>query len=86
MQHSPQPVSPTATDLQFGSLACFACSVCVLVLGFWKLMSLDLSDVQLFMGSLLVLNLSAMGIVAGLLVPISLRAQELAVAREQQQG
>jgi len=86
MQKSPQSLSSTATDSQFGSLACFAVSVCVLVLGFWKLFSLELSEGQLFLGSLLVLNLAIMGVVAGLLVPITLRAQELAFVRERQQS
>jgi hypothetical protein len=58
-------------DTKLAPMACFAAGILVLVLSFWKLTRLDLSEAQLFFGVLLTLCVSLLSIVVGLLLPMS---------------
>ncbi len=51
--------------------ACFVTSLLVLAASFWKLMRLDLTEIQLYCGVLLSLTTPLLFVVIGLLIPMS---------------
>ncbi|MBR9801348.1 MAG: hypothetical protein ACE37I_01670 [Rubinisphaera brasiliensis] len=83
MKRTTRQVGTSSSDIQLGSLACYVLATVVLVAGFWRLFSVEASEIQVLLGALLVLNLSVMSAAVGLLLPISLRSQQLAHAHEQ---
>ncbi len=55
-----------AADLCFSQVACYAAGLSVLVLGFWKMGALEqMTEVQTFLGVLLVLCFSGLCVVLG---------------------
>jgi len=83
MNRTTRSVGTSSSDIQLGSIACYFLAAVVMVAGFWRLFSIEASEIQVLLGALLVLNLSVMSVIAGLLLPISLRSQQLAHAHEQ---
>lgn len=62
-------------DLMMARVACWFVSGLVLVLGISKLSLLPLSEGELFLGVLLVTNLSLMCCLIGLVLPLVVRAE-----------
>ena len=58
-------------DMKLAQVACFVVGLLVLVLSFWKLTRLDLSEAQLFFGVLLSLCAPLLFIIVGLLLPVA---------------
>lgn len=82
MKNAPGLKIPALSDIQLGSLACYGMALAVLAFGFWRLFSVESSDLQFLLGVLLVLNLAVMSVIAGLLLPVSFHYQQLAEAKE----
>ncbi len=59
-------------DAKLGQFSCFTTSAVILLLSFWKLAQLELSEAQLFFGILLASCVSLLFIVIGLLLPLTL--------------
>ncbi len=85
MKNTPRPLFPTFFDLQLGTFACYAMAFAVFVLGFWRLFSIEATEIQFLMSSLLILNLSVMSFIAGLLLPVSIQRMQLLQAEQQSQ-
>ena len=71
-----RPLTSSGFDAQAGRTGCWLVSGLVLVLGLLGLSRLDLTEVELFLGILLLLNISLMGVLIGLVLPIAARIDE----------
>jgi hypothetical protein len=58
-------------DVQAGRVACWLVSVAVLILGCLTLARLELTEVELFLGLLLVLTVSLLSVLLGLVLPMA---------------
>lgn len=72
-------ISTARFDAKFGQMLCWTFSVVVMVGGLYRLTQLTLTEPQFFMGMLLIVALSMLGLVTGVLLPI---AQYVAEKRE----
>ena len=63
-----------ALDARVGQFVCWVGAVLVLMLGFYKLLRLSLTEVELFFGLLLVSAVSLLCVLIGLVLPIALRS------------
>jgi hypothetical protein len=63
-----RPISSGRFDDRFAQVACYVGSLLVLVLGILKLCRLGLDEAHLFLGLLLVLCLTTLGVIGGSLV------------------
>jgi len=66
-----RPLTSARFDVFAGRLACWVAAILVLVLGFFKLTQLPLSETELFFGLLLVLAVTMQMILFGLVLPQS---------------
>lgn len=78
IQSLSREITHDAFDRTLGSVACFVAGVLVLVLSFWKLTRLELTEAQLFLGVLISLVVPLLLIVIGLLLPICSAAKRAA--------
>lgn len=62
-----------ALDARVGQFVCWVGAVLVLMLGFYKLLRLPLTEVELFFGLLLVSAVSLLCVLIGLVIPIAMR-------------
>jgi hypothetical protein len=63
-----KPIGSARCDDRFAQVACYVGSLLVLVLGILKLCRLGLDEAHLFLGLLLVLCLTMLGVIGGTLV------------------
>lgn len=73
-----RPISSTNTDASIASLASYVFGILVLVVGFTGVTRLNVSEVELLLAVLGVLNVSLLMIVFGQLIEIYRRLQALA--------
>ncbi len=57
-------------DAKAAQIACWICSLIVMVVGIFKLTRLQLTEAELFFGILLVMAVAILVIITGLLMPI----------------
>src|SRR3954454_6226849 len=69
-----RPIGTRRLDDRVAQMACYAGSLLVLVLGVLKLCRLGLDETHLFLGLLLVLSLTILGVIGGTLVGPSEKA------------
>jgi uncharacterized membrane protein len=62
-------ISSDAFDTRLGQGTCFVASIVVLVVSFWKLTQLDLTETQVFFGLLLSFCTPLLLVIIGLLLP-----------------
>ena len=74
-------LSSETSDLRFGQIVCIATALLVLVLGLWKLVTLDLSEPGMLIGLLLTFCISVLFVILGQLLWVS---HYLKVWREEQ--
>jgi len=74
-------LSSETSDLRFGQLVCIATALLVLCFGFWKLIHLDVSEIELLIGLLLTFCISVLFVILGQLLWVS---HYLKVWREEQ--
>ena len=74
-------ISSETSDLRFGQVACIATALLVLCLGLWKLIHLDVSEIELLIGLLLTFCISVLFVILGQLLWVS---HYLKVWREEQ--
>jgi len=74
-------LSSETSDLRFGQIVCIATALLVLVLGLWKLVTLDLSEPEMLIGLLLTFCISVLFVILGQLLWVS---HYLKVWREEQ--
>jgi hypothetical protein len=65
-------ILPEQTAVRLSQALCFAGSIFVLLLSFWKLTRLELTEAQMFLAVLLSLVTPLLLIVIGLLLPVSI--------------
>ena len=63
-----QQVSCESVDGWVAQIVCYLAGVGVMILGFWKLTRLSVTEVELFLGALLVLLVAVVMIAIGLLM------------------
>jgi len=63
-------LSSNDIDCLFAQTATFLGSIVVCIAGLYALIRLDLSESEMFLGILLVLAVTLLGIICGLLIPI----------------
>jgi hypothetical protein len=66
-----RPLSSARWDAKFGQIVCWLVSMMVLVLGMFKLTRLPLTETELFFGILLVLTVTLLGLLIGLVLPLT---------------
>ena len=66
-----RPVTSTLFDVRAGQTVSWLAALLVLVFGLLKLGRLPLSETELFFGVLLVLTVSLLGVLIGLVLPMS---------------
>ena len=64
-------LSSETADLRFGQIVCIATALAVLCLGLWKLIHLDLTEVEVFFGLLLIFCISVLLVILGQLLWLS---------------
>lgn len=69
-------VTTDTFDAKLAQVACFVVGALVLMLSFWKLLRLELSEAQLFFGVLLSLCAPLLFVVVGLLLPVTIGANK----------
>lgn len=74
-------LSSEASDLRLGQVVCIATALLVLCLGLWKLIHLDVSEIELLIGLLLTFCISVLFVILGQLLWVS---HYLKVWREEQ--
>jgi hypothetical protein len=63
-------LTSTGFDAKAAQIACWICSLIVMVAGILKLTRLQLTEAELFIGVLVVMAVTILCIIAGLLMPI----------------
>lgn len=63
-------ITSSVFDAKAGQTLCWLASMFVMVGGIFKLMSLKLSEVEFFLGLMLIVTVSLLGIILGILLPI----------------
>ena len=66
-----RPLTYSGTDAKLLQITCWLASGMVLVLGMLKLTTLPLTETELFFGLLLVLTVGLLGVLIGLVVPLT---------------
>lgn len=69
------PLTSPMGDARIAQAAAWFCSVCVLVLGIFKVCRLDLNEAQLLFGLLLVIAVSLLGVLIGLVLPLAVAVE-----------
>lgn len=64
-------LSSEASDLRLGQVVCIATALLVLCLGLWKLIHLDVSEIELLIGLLLTFCISVLFVILGQLLWVS---------------
>jgi uncharacterized membrane protein len=77
-------ITSEAFDAQSGQVVSWLVSILVLILGFLKLTSFQLTEVQLFFGILLLLAVVLLGVILGLLLPVAQTVSQLHLDKKQQ--
>lgn len=76
-------ISSETSDLRFGQIVCIATALLVLCFGLWKLIHLDISEIELLIGLLLTFCISVLFVILGQLLWVS---HYLKVWREEQES
>jgi len=74
-------LSSETSDLRFGQVVCITTALLVLCFGLWKLLHLELSEIELLIGLLLTFCISVLFVILGQLLWVS---HYLKVWREEQ--
>ncbi len=70
-----RPLTSATLDAKAGQLACWGTAIFVLMLGFYKLVRLPLTETELFFGVLLVASVSMLCVLIGLVLPLAVRQE-----------
>ncbi|WP_166829657.1 hypothetical protein [Thalassoroseus pseudoceratinae] len=68
-----RPLTSVTLDAKAGQLVSWFAALLVLILGFYKVVRLPLSETELFFGLLLVATVSLLCVLIGLVLPLAVR-------------
>ena len=75
-------ITSDAFDAQSGQIISWLVSILVLIVGFMKLTSLQLTEAQLFFGILLLLAVVLLGVILGVLLPIAQTVRQMQIDKK----
>lgn len=85
-QHMGRSLSTGSFDAQCGQITCYIAAILILVLAMWKLTTLQVTEVELFLGLLLTLVLTILCVILGLLLPIYQTLQTMNSSRAEKRN